>query len=62
MTFATWEEAHKHAQAAANSMNLAHGIEFCKYDKRWVVRMLPRKENRYGCDARCEAVEPMVTR
>ena len=54
----TWEEAHAYAQASANRLGLSHGIEWAPYDKRWRVRLLPAPTHRFGCDARCEAVEP----
>ena len=56
--FSTWEEAHKSAQAMANKSGLSLGIEKpTQYRKEWLVRFLPKKEYRFGCDAVCEAVE-----
>ncbi len=57
MTFATWKEARDHAEAQARRLHIAQGIEYNKFDKRWIVRMLPKPENRYGYDAACEAIE-----
>lgn len=58
MTFTTYKNAAAYARQEAARLKIAQGIEYSKNGQRWVVRCLPRKENRYGCDARCEAVEP----
>ena len=58
MTYATWKEARNAAVKRANDMRLSQGIEYSKLDKQWVVRTIPGKTKRFGCDARCEAVEP----
>jgi len=60
-TFGTWREARTYAQQIANETKLSLGIEksgYPGYPVEWVVRYLPKKENRYGYDTQCEAVEP----
>ena len=59
-TFTDYNAARDYAEANASRLQVAHGIEYSKLDKLWVVRVIPRPENRYGCDLRCEAVEPEV--
>ena len=58
--FKTWTEAHAFAQAQADATGRSHGIEYFKFDRRWQVRSIPSDPSkRFGCDMRCEAVEPM---
>lgn len=60
--FKTWREAHEYAQRRANKLRVSYGIEKpTAFDPFWTVKMLPRPENRYGWELRCEAVEPMDT-
>ncbi|MGH9969242.1 MAG: hypothetical protein ACREBG_15775 [Pyrinomonadaceae bacterium] len=66
MRFQTWNEAHDHAQARANAEQHSFGIEKLKSPlepgRDWLVRGIPAKPYRYGCDYTCEAVEPEFTR
>jgi len=64
MTFTTWQQAHDYAQAEANRTGLSLGIEkpTGPLRREWLVRYIPRRENRFGYDLSCEAVEPMVPR
>lgn len=54
--FPTYERAVAVARRDATQLGISHGIE--RIGREWIVRMIPRPENRYGCDARCEPVEP----
>lgn len=56
--FKTWAEARAFAEATANKTGVACGIEKPTTLQSWTVRFLPRPENRYGWETRCEAVEP----
>lgn len=57
--FPTWKEAYEYARRQANKLQIAHGIEKpTPFEHAWTVKMLPRPENRYGWELRCEAVEP----
>ena len=44
------------AQAAANADGYDRGLECNPLMKEWMVYMLPRRENRYGHELRCEVV------
>ena len=57
-SYPSYTEARREAQQLANATKLSAGVEQVAYDGSWSVRFLPRKANRFGCDARCEAVEP----
>lgn len=62
-TFPTWQAAYDWAQAEADRTGLSLGIEKpSPYERGWLVRYLPRPENRYGYDTLCEAVEPSRVR
>lgn len=61
--FATWREARDHAEAAVLATGIAHGIEKPTglpkgLGQAWTVKMLPRRETRFGWELRCEAIEP----
>jgi hypothetical protein len=56
--FRTWHEARAYAEEKASEYGVAYGIEKPTQFAGWTVKMLPRKENRYGWELRCEAVEP----
>jgi hypothetical protein len=56
--FPTWKEARAYAEHQADAFGLAFGIEKPTKFSKWTVKMLPRKENRYGWERMCEAVEP----
>lgn len=60
--FETWEEARAEAERRANLYQIAHGIEKPTAYAKWTIKMLPRPENRYGWELRCEAVEPIKPR
>lgn len=53
---AAYVAARAEAQAKANATGLDHGIEANDVFKTWRVFMLPRRENRYGHELRCEVV------
>lgn len=58
--FAAYQDARDYAQTLANETQIACGIE--KETSAWhtvyVVRILPRPENRCGSELRCEVVQP----
>ena len=60
--FETWQEARDYAQGEADRMGLSFGIEKPTPYQAWSVKMLPRPENRFGWELRCEAVEPTILR
>jgi hypothetical protein len=62
MTFSKWEDAFTYAQSRANESGLSVGIEKRKeYGKEvFSVRYLPKAENRYGENLRCEVVNPSI--
>jgi len=57
-TFGTYEEAFVHAQREANASGISRGIEKpvppCKSE--WTVIVLPRPQNRFGHELRCQVV------
>lgn len=57
--FDTYEEAYYHASNRTKELGVAHGIERAKEYRidGFNVHMLPKPENRYGWELRCEAVE-----
>lgn len=57
MSFQDWHDAHAYAQAKANETGLSVGIERFGKDG-FNVRFIPKPQFRFGCDLRCEAVEP----
>ncbi len=58
--FQTWQAAHNYAQAYANKTGLSLGIEQVSIFGEWTAHFIPKKkEDRYGRDHNCEAVEPM---
>lgn len=62
-TFNNYETALAHAQDIANISGLTLGIEKIREfgTLLYCVRFIPKAvENRFGCDATCEAVLPMV--
>ncbi len=54
----TYTEARVKAQANANEMGYDYGLEYNPIFKNYRCFMLPRKENRYGHETRCEVVYP----
>jgi hypothetical protein len=53
--FKSYHEARCAAEQAADSDGFDRGIERCTYPSApWRVFMLPRKENRYGHELRCD--------
>ena len=54
-----WNNAHAEATRMANVTGLDIGIE--RSGREWITRYLPKPENRYGADARCEVVRPSKT-
>lgn len=57
--FAEWRPAREYAEEQTARLKVAHGIERVDnaLERGFVVRMLPRPENRQGWELRCEAVE-----
>ena len=59
--FNDYGRAHAHAQNRANMSRISYGIE--KVDSAletgFVVRPLPKPENRSGWELRCEVVDPI---
>jgi hypothetical protein len=60
MTFDNWGDAHKEAESRATKYGFDYGIEKTRHYGKEVFRvfMLPRPENRYGFETRCEVVRP----
>jgi hypothetical protein len=60
--FATWKEAHTAAVHLARQLGKEVGLEKLPspLDRGldWRVFSLPRRENRFGFEARCEVVGP----
>ncbi len=57
--FDTYLDAAIFARSYAREHKQPMGIEKpTAYESKWIVRMLPLKQNRYGWELRCEAVEP----
>jgi len=54
--FKSYHEARRAAEQAADSDGFDRGIERNALFNTWRVFMLPRKENRYGHELRCEVV------
>ena len=54
--FKNHEDAYKAAVKKAKAANIDVGIE--KSDGGYIIRYLPKPENRYGWDLRCEVVTP----
>lgn len=50
--------ARERAQKVANATGMDVGLELNRLLKIWTYRLLPRKENRYGYELRCEVVSP----
>ena len=50
-------ERRAEAQARANVTGCDHGLERCFFND-YMIHMLPRRENRYGFELRCEVVMP----
>lgn len=46
------------AQTRANETGFDHGIEANHIFRDFTIVMLPRRENRYGYETRCEIVHP----
>jgi len=56
---AKYEVARRAAQAKADALGFDYGISPNDESREWWVFMLPRRENRYGFELRCEVVSPM---
>lgn len=50
----TYAEAKRRARAAANETGFDHGLTRSAFG--WSFMMLPRRENRFGHELRCEVV------
>ena len=63
MRFERWEDAQAFAQKRANESGLSCGIERMKEYGRdgFNVRFIPGPKYRFGCDARCEVVDPIIS-
>jgi hypothetical protein len=59
--FESYEDARRFAQDRANVSRLSYGIERVSnaLEKGYVVRGLPKPENRSGWELRCEVVDPI---
>lgn len=57
-SFKEYKAAKDFAIGKVREMRIAYGIEKNKLFNTWSVFMLPKKENRYGFELRCEALEP----
>lgn len=44
------------AQLQANTTGYDYGVSYNKLSHTWNAFMLPRKQNRYGAELRCEVV------
>lgn len=53
---AKWQAARTEAQLKANATGFDYGLEANDLFKSFSVFMLPRRENRYGLELRCEVV------
>ena len=53
---ARYQEARKLAQESANALGFDFGLERNDIFKYYHVFILPRRENRYGHETRCEVV------
>jgi hypothetical protein len=53
---AKYQAARAEAQAKANELGFDYGLERNDVFKTFSVFMLPRRENRYGFELRCEVV------
>ena len=51
-----YKEVRAEAQASANRFGYDYGVE--RLGDRYRCFMLPRRENRYGHELRCEVVRP----
>jgi len=60
---AVYTQRRAEAQARANKTGFDHGLEANELFKDYIVFVLPRRENRYGHELRCEVVscENMTT-
>ena len=59
-SFRDWKEAHTHAVKLARQLGREVGILKAKEYNKTVFQVLhlPRPENRYGFELRCELVSP----
>ena len=53
---AAYHKARQHAQLRANETGFDHGLAANNVMKEWEIRLLPRRENRYGHELMCEVV------
>jgi hypothetical protein len=62
MTYKTWKEAHteavKLARLIGHDVGLWAGKEYGIGPMVYKIRSLPKPENRYGYELRCEVVTP----
>lgn len=54
--FPTYQEAVTYARVQATKLGMDHGLE--RLGASYRVFILPRPENRYGHELRCEVVRP----
>ena len=59
-SFIEWKEAHDHAVELARQLGREVGILKAKEYNKTVFQVLhlPKRENRYGLELRCEVVSP----
>lgn len=55
--FPTHAAARAEAHTRARRYGVAYGIEAPTAYAQWTIKMLPKRENRFGFEARIEAVE-----
>ena len=55
--FREWREARAYAEKRVRETGIAHGLEWNDYAGGFLVRMVPRPENRAGYELRIEVAE-----
>lgn len=55
---AKYEVARRAAQAKADAIGFDYGIQPNDASQEWWTFLLPRRENRFGFELRCEVVSP----
>lgn len=55
----SYKAVRAEAQTRANETGADYGVERNDLMHEWSFFMLPRPENRYGFERRCEVVQPM---
>jgi hypothetical protein len=53
-----YTKVREEAQARANRLGIAVGLQWDAFTQRWTTFLLPKPENRTGRELRCEVVEP----